>query len=420
MPLCGERNGKPFGITPSEGLSLCIPLDNRDGKSYNNGMDTKIYFDHAATTPLDKEVLETMLPYFTDDFGNADSPHAFGRKAMAAVDRARDTIAKLIGAKENEVYFTSGGTESDNWALMGGARAKRQEGRTRVVLSAIEHHALLSAAQRLEKEGFEVVYLPVNEAGRVELNTLETAITEQTAIVALMYANNETGVIQPVRKAAKIAHGKGALFFTDAVQAAPYLPIDVKDLGADVLAFSGHKFYGPKGTGVLYIKNGTRLEKLVAGGEQERGMRGGTVNVPAVVGLAKAYELAVRDMEKNNTKLRALSEAFLRKISVLEGVQVNGDRENALPSVLNLRLTGVENTAFLYTMDLRGVALAAGSACASASVKPSHVLTAMGLSESAAKECVRFSFGKNNTEEEIETGARLTVEVVGKLRGGIK
>ena len=375
----------------------------------------RIYFDHAATTPLDREVLEKMLPYFTADFGNADSPHSFGRKSMAAVDAARDTIAELIGAKKNEVYFTSGGTESDNWAILGGARAKRAEGRTHIVLSSIEHHAALSAAERLEKEGFSVTYLPVNEGGRVEPSAVQAAVTEQTALVALMAANNETGVLQPVKEAARIAKEKGALFFTDAVQAAPYMPIDVKDWGVDMLSFSGHKFYGPKGCGVLYIRSGVKVEKLVGGGEQERGLRGGTLNVPSVVGLAAAYEKTVKEMERSNQKIRALSQLFMQEISCLKGVTRNGSGD-MLPAVLNLRFEGVENTAFLYSMDLKGVALAAGSACASASVKPSHVLTAMGLTAEQAKECVRLSFGKDNTEEEIRQGARLTLETVGRLQ----
>ena len=359
-------------------------------------MEQRIYFDHAATTPLNKDVLEKMLPYFIENFGNADSPHALGRKAMGAVDEARDKIASLINAKKNEVYFTSGGTESDNWAILGGARAKRKEGKTHVVLSAIERHAALSSAERLEKEGFSVTYLPVNEGGRVELNALKQAITENTA--------------------AKLAHEKGALFFTDAVQAAPYLRLDVQEMGVDMLSFSGHKFYGPKGVGVLYIKSGVKVEKLVGGGEQERGLRGGTVNVPAVVGIAAAYEKTVLEMDEANAKMQALSALFLREISALDGVRRNGDGENCLPSVLNLRFAGVENTALLFNMDLQGVCLAAGSACASASVKPSHVLTAMGLSETQAKESVRFSFGKDNTEAEILLGAKLTVETVNKLR----
>ena len=379
-------------------------------------MEQKIYFDHSATTPVDKRVAEKMLPYFTEIFGNADSPHAFGRASMRAVDEARDKIAQLINANPSEVYFTSGGTEADNWAMIGGAWAKRKEGKTEIVLSSIEHHALLSSAERLEKEGFTVRYLPVNEGGMVEPSSLEEAINEKTAIVCLMTANNETGVLQPIEKAEEIAHRNGALFFTDAVQYAPYMEIDVKKMKVDMLSFSSHKFYGPKGVGVLYIKSGVKVEKLVGGGEQERGMRGGTLNVPAIVGMAKAYEIACAEREEANEKLRMLSAKFLQELAPIAGITRNGAQDNALPCVLNLRFEGVENTAFLFNMDLNGVCLSAGSACASASVKPSHVLTAMGLTEKQAKESVRFSFGKNNTEEEILQGAKLTAKFIEKLR----
>ncbi len=377
-------------------------------------MNERIYFDHAATTPLDREVLHKMMPYLTDCFGNADSPHAFGRKAMSAIDDARSTVASLINAKPNEVYFTSGGTESDNWAMRCGAYA--QKGKKRILVSAIEHHAVKEAAEVLQKEGFTVVWLPVNDGGRVELNVVKEAITPDTALVAVMTANNETGVIQPIKEIAALAHEYGALFFTDAVQAAPYQKIDVKEWNVDLLSFSSHKFYGPKGCGVLYIKSGIKTERLIVGGEQERGLRGGTLNVPAIVGLAAAYEQNVATMSVSNQKIEDLKELFLREISVLEGVKRNGEAGNALPSVLNLRFEGIENTAFLYKMDLQGVCLAAGSACASASVKPSHVLTAMGLTEEEAKASVRFSFGKNNTKEEILRGAALTVETVRLLR----
>ena len=377
-------------------------------------MNERIYFDHAATTPLDKDVLHKMMPYLTDCFGNADSPHAFGRKAMSAVDDARSTVASLINAKANEVYFTSGGTESDNWAMRCGAYA--QKNKKRILVSAIEHHAVKEAAEALQKEGFTVVWLPVNEGGRVELNAVKDVITPDTALVAVMAANNETGVVQPIKEIGALAHEYGALFFTDAVQAAPYQRIDVKEWNVDLLSFSSHKFYGPKGCGVLYIKSGVKAERLIVGGEQERGLRGGTLNVPAIVGLAAAYEQNVATMSASNKKIEDLKELFLKEISVLEGVERNGETEKALPSVLNLRFESIENTAFLYKMDLQGVCLAAGSACASASVKPSHVLTAMGLTEEQAKASVRFSFGKNNTEEEILRGAALTIETVRLLR----
>mgnify|MGYP000687466888 FL=1 len=376
-----------------------------------------IYFDHAATTPLDGEVFEKMRPYYTENFGNADSPHSFGRAAMRAVDAARDRVAELVGAKPDEIYFTSGGTESDNWAILGAAYAQRKKGKTRVIVSSIEHHAALSAAERLEKEGFSVAYLPVNARGEAETEALRALLTPETGLVAVMAANNETGVVQPFKALAKLAHENGSLFFTDAVQAAPYLKIDVADWGADMLSFSAHKFYGPKGCGVLYVKNGVRPGKLIAGGEQERGMRGGTLNVPSVVGLAAAYEKNVRGMVENNAKIEGLKALFLKKIfSDIKGVKLNGEGAVRLPSIVNLTFEGIDNAAFLYNMDLHGVAVAAGSACASASVKPSHVLTAMGLSEKDARSSVRFSFGRDNTEEEILYGAELAAQIVGKLR----
>lgn len=379
-------------------------------------MEKHVYLDNAATTPLDTRVLEKMTPYLTDIFGNADSPHAVGRKAMGAVDLARDRVAELICAHQNEVYFTSGGTEADNWAVIGSVLANATEKRRKIVCSPIEHHAVLSAVERLQKYGFEIEWLPVNEGGRVETNALESAIDESTVLVCLMMANNETGVLQPVKEGVKIAHEKGALFFTDAVQYAPYMPIDTKEIGADLLSFSAHKFNGPKGVGVLYIKNGVKMEKLVGGGEQERGMRGGTLNVASIVGLAEAYALTRAEMEKNNEKLQRLCKIFLKELGGLSGVSRNGEKEHALPSVLNLHIDGVENTALLYKTDLLGLCFAAGSACASASVKPSHVLTAMGFDEKKAKESVRISFGKCNTEGDALQGAKIFIKAVEELR----
>lgn len=375
----------------------------------------RIYLDHAATTPLDEEVLKKMLPYFYEEFGNADSPHAAGRKAVAAVDAARDAVAMQIGAKPSEVYFTSGGTEADNWAVIGGAYAQREKGKTGVIFSAIEHHAVLYAGEKLEKEGFSVTYLPVNEGGMVALNDLKAAINENTGLVAVMAVNNETGVIQPVKALAEIAHEKGALFFSDCVQAAPYMEISVKEWGVDMLSLSAHKFNGPKGCGALYIKSGVKIERFVGGGEQERGLRGGTTNVPCVVGLAAAFEKNAATVYTANEKIAALSDLFLKEIEGVDGVSVNGAAPR-VPAILNLRVKGVKNTDLLYNLDLKGVCIAVGSACASGSVDPSHVLTAMGLEEEAARESVRISFGKENTSEEIRLAAALFKETVEKLR----
>ena len=373
----------------------------------------RIYLDHAATTPLDKEIFEKITPYFTGDFGNADSPHALGRKAMNAVDFARDKIAELIGAKPNEVYFTSGGTESDNWAICGAAYAQKEKGKNHVIISAIEHHAALAAAEKLQKEGFQITYINPNEGGRVELNTVEAAFTDKTGLVVCMYVNNETGAMQPIKEMAALAHEKGALFFTDAVQAAPYLPLNVKDLGVDMLSVSSHKFYGPKGCGVLYIKNGVRVKGLIVGGEQERGLRGGTTNVPCVLGCALAYEKTVQEMDENNKKIVKIRQAFLKELKDLDGLKINGE---CVPALLNLQISGVNNVDLTYAADLQGVCISAGAACASASIKPSHVLLAMGMSEEQAKECVRISFGKDNTEDEARTAAKILKEIVERFR----
>ena len=375
----------------------------------------RIYLDHAATTPLDKEILDKMLPYLTDCYGNADSPHANGRKAMGAVDTARDTLAELLGAKPNEVYFTSGGTESDNWALIGGAQAMKEQGRDHVIVSAIEHHAALAAAEKLQKEGFSVDYLPVNGQGRIETNALKEMISERTGIVAVMTVNNETGAVQPIKELAEITHEKGALFFTDGVQAAPYMSLNVKELGVDMLSISSHKFYGPKGCGALYVKSGVKIKPLIVGGEQERGLRGGTTNVAAAVGMAAAYQKTVAHVSEINEKIRALRKAFLDGLKGLDGVHIYGD-EGDIPAVVSLRVAGVTGVDLVYKLDLNGVSISAGAACASASVKPSHVMLAMGLTEEQARECVRISFGKENTEEEVTKAAVLIKETAEKLR----
>ena len=381
-----------------------------------------VYLDYAATTPLGSDVLECMLPYLTACYGNADSPHALGRKALAAVDTARDSLAALIGAKPSEVYFTSGGTEADNWGIIGGARAQKRKGKTKIVISAIEHHAALHAAETLQQEGFVIEYLPVNSGGRVQIESLEQTIDENTALVCLMAVNNETGVIQPIKEMSALAQKMGALSFVDGVQAAPHIEIDVKAWGVDMLSLSAHKFYGPKGVGALYIKSGVRIEKLIGGGEQERGLRGGTSNVAAIVGLSAAYQKARTDMEKNEKQLAELSAYFMQqlgektaKIDGFAGLVLNGEGEEKLPSVCNVRFVGVENTALLFNLDLQGVCVAAGSACASASIKPSHVLTAMGLDERAAKECIRFSFGKENTKAQIDYAVDKIVQTVKQL-----
>ena len=379
-------------------------------------MKNYVYLDNAATTPPDQEVLEKMLPFFQESFGNADSPHAAGRRAMVAVDAARDEVALALNAKPNEIYFTSGGTEADNWAILGGARAKKKEGRIHVLVSAIEHHAALYAAETLKKEGFEIEYIPVNDGGRVALNTVKQMLRPTTALVCVMRVNNETGVVQPIEEITILAHEVGALMFTDCVQAAPHERIDVKKWGVDLLSLSSHKLHGPKGCGALYVKNGVKIEKLVGGGEQERGMRGGTLNVPAIVGFAAAMKKTEALQEETHEKLTEFNRLFLDGIADLDGVTVSGETEERIPAVLSLQVKGVENATLLYKADLQGLCIAAGSACAAASVKPSHVLLAMGKSEKEAKETVRISFGRQNTREEILQAAEIFKETVKSLR----
>ena len=320
----------------------------------------RVYLDYAATTPVDPEVLAEMLPYFTDTFGNANSMHSFGQAAGAAVDAARRKIAALLGVKPTEIYFTSGGTEGDNWALKGCAEAYADRGR-HVIVSSIEHAALIGAAHQLEKRGYTVTFLPVTDKGIVEPEILEKHITDDTSIVSVMLANNEIGTIQPVKELAAIAHRHGALFHTDAVQAMGAIPVDVKDLGVDLMAFSGHKFYGPKGIGVLYIRSGVKPEKLIAGGHQERTMRGGTTNVPAVVGIAKALEIALRDLDANAARIKALRDRFVAGVRErIPYIVYNGDETRRLPGNANFSFEFLEGESILMRLDLAGVACSSG------------------------------------------------------------
>lgn len=376
----------------------------------------KIYLDHAATTPCDKQVLEAMLPYFTDEFGNADSQHAFGRDTAKAVADARATISRIINCAPNELYFTGSGTEADNWALKGAALARKNKG-NHVIISAIEHHAILIAADWLEKEGFRVTRLPVDSTGRVSVADLENAIDDQTTLVSVMYANNEVGTIQPVKELAEVAHKHGALFHCDCVQAIPYMKIDVKELGFDLMSISGHKFYGPKGVGALYIRNGVRLDKLICGGGQERSQRGGTTNTPAVVGMAKALELAQANLQQNNAHIAALRDHFVERVlAEIPYVRFNGNKEHRIPSVANFSFEFVEGEGILMLMDFHGVAVSSGSACSSGSLDPSHVLLAMGVPIEISHGSIRFSFGKHNTLEETDYTADVLKDTISKLR----
>ncbi len=362
----------------------------------------KVYFDYSATTPLSREVLQAMTPYFCDTFGNADSVHSFGRDAAYAVDEARRAVAKAVNAKPKEIFFTSGGTESDNWAVKGIARANGEKS-NRVMVSAIEHAAVLSSAAQLQREGFDVVYLPVTEKGLVLPETLENALKEKpAALVSVMLANNEIGTIQPIEKLCKAAHEYGALFHTDAVQAIGSIPVDVKKLNVDALSLSGHKFYGPKGIGALYVKDGTKIEKLIAGGHQEKSMRGGTSPVPQIVGLGKAITLATENIAENAEKVKKLRDLFVERVKrELPYAIYNGEENFRLPQNANFTFPFTEGDALVMALDIAGVACSSGAACSSGSLEPSHVMKAIGYSDADAKRSVRFSFGKDNTEEEI-------------------
>lgn len=378
----------------------------------------RVYIDHASTTPCDKRVVDAMLPYFTDEFGNADSQHFYGRETAKAVAEARATIARLIGAAPNEVYFTASGSEADNWALKGTALAMRERGKgNHIIISAIEHHAILTSAEWLEKNGFVLTKLPVGPNGIVDPQSLRDAIDDQTTLVSVMYVNNEVGTIQPVRELCKIAHEHGALFHTDCVQAMPYIHIDVKELGADMISMSGHKFYGPKGVGALYIRNGVKIEKLVSGGGQERSQRGGTTNTPAVVGMAKALELAVATMDEDNAHIAAVRDHFVERVmKEIPYVRFNGDMQHRVPSCANFSFEYVEGEGILMSLDIKGVAVSSGSACSSGSLDPSHVLLAMGVPVEISHGSIRFSFGKDNTMEEADYAVDVLKETIAKLR----
>ncbi len=376
----------------------------------------KVYADHAATTPCDKRVVEQMLPYFSDEFGNADSQHFFGRDTAKAVADARETIARIVNCKPNELYFTGSGTEADNWAVKGVALHRKDKG-DHVIISAIEHHAVLGAADWLENNGFRVTRLPVDETGLVRVEDLEKAIDDKTTLVSVMYVNNEVGTIQPIKELAEVAHRHGALFHSDCVQAIPYMNVDVKELGLDLMSLSGHKFYGPKGVGALYVRNGVKLDKLICGGGQERAQRGGTTNTPAVVGMAAALSLSRETLQADNEYVRSLRDHFEKRVEAeIPFIRQNGNKQHRVPSVSNYSFEYVEGEGILMLLDFNGIAVSSGSACSSGSLDPSHVLLAMGVPVEVSHGSIRFSFGKHNTMEETDYIADKLKETISKLR----
>jgi cysteine desulfurase len=378
----------------------------------------KVYLDNASTTYVSSEVLAEMLPCFNTIYGNSSSLHGFGREASAIVDRARDRVAHAINAqKSNEIYFTSGGTEADNWAIKGIAHAYANKGK-HIIVSSIEHHAVLDSCKQLEKEGFEVTYLPVDKHGLVNIADLLHAIKKTTTLVSIMTVNNEIGTIQNIKAIAKTAHEYGIIFHTDAVQAIGAVKIDVQDMEIDAMSMSAHKIYGPKGAGALYLKNGVRIENLMAGGNQERAKRGGTTNVPAIAGFGKAIEIAVRDLSINQQKLKTVREYFITKVKErIPYIQVNGHPHQKINGTVNISFDMIEGESILMLLDLEGVAVSTASACTSNSLEPSHVLRAIGVPDEIAQGSIRFSFGKNISKSDVDYTIDVLEKAVAKLRG---
>ncbi|WP_376795202.1 cysteine desulfurase NifS [Thermogemmatispora sp.] len=376
-----------------------------------------IYLDHAATTALDPRVLEAMLPYLTSEYGNASSIYTLGRRAMQAIDRAREEIAAILNCRPTEIVFTGGGSESDNLAIKGVALAAQNKGK-HIITSAIEHHAVLHTCRYLERFGFTVTYLPVDEYGLVDPEAVERAITPDTVLVSIMYANNEIGTIEPVEEIGRLCRQRKVPFHIDAVQAAGALPLDVKALNADLLSLSAHKFYGPKGVGVLYIRQGVRLLPQLQGGSQERGRRAGTENVAGIVGAATALRLAYEELEQVQPRLRALRDRLIDGIlSSIPGSRLTGHPTRRLANNASFCFEGVEGESILLNLDLLNIAASTGSACTSGSVEPSHVLVALGLPPQWARGSLRLTLGKDNSEEDIETVLAVLPGIVEKLRG---
>ncbi len=361
-----------------------------------------IYFDNAATTRLDENVLKEMMPYLTENYGNASSIYKLGRESRKAVDEARARIAAAINAKPEEIYFTAGGSEADNMAIRGIAYAYAKKGR-HIITSQIEHPAVLETCRQLEKEKFEVSYIGVDENGILKLDELKAAIREDTTLITVMFANNEIGTIQPIEEIAKIAHEHGIYFHTDAVQAIGSIRIDVDAMGIDALSMSGHKFYGPKGIGALYLKSGIRVQKLINGGHQERNKRAGTENVPGIVGMGKAIEMAYENFDEHVEHMRTLRNHYIEEVQKrIPYIRVNGDLERRLPGNANISFRFIEGEGMLLRLDLAGICASSGSACTSGSLDPSHVLLAIGLPHEIAHGSLRIQIGKYNTLEEVD------------------
>ncbi|AVQ37216.1 cysteine desulfurase NifS [Clostridium botulinum] len=381
-------------------------------------MNKQVYMDYSATTYTKPEVLEEMLPFFTEDFGNPSSLYSFSDKTKKAVNLARERVAKVLNAEKNEIFFTSGGSEADNWALKGIAYANKNKG-NHIITTKIEHHAILHTAQFLEKEGFKVTYLPVDEEGFVSVEDVKTAITDETILVSIMFANNEIGTIEPIKEIGKLCKEKNIYFHTDAVQAIGHVDIDVKDMNIDLLSMSAHKFYGPKGVGAIYIRNGVKIQNLIHGGGQERGKRASTENIAGIVGLGKAIELAIENMPEENKKLANLRGKLIKEVEKrIPEVKLNGPRDMSkrLPNNVNISFIGIEGETLLLDLDMNGIFGSTGSACASASLDPSHVLLSIGLPHEVAHGSLRLSLGDKNTEEDIDYVLEVLPKIIKQRR----
>lgn len=389
-------------------------IHNCEGANVTVG-DKTIYMDNSATTPARKEVVEEMIPYLTENFGNPSSIYEIGKISKHAIDKARKNVADALGAEENEIYFTSGGTESDNWAIKGIAFANRNKGK-HIITSSIEHHAVLHTCLWLEGQGFEVTYLPVDKYGMVTLEELKNAIRDDTILISIMLANNEIGTIQPVEEIGKIARENRIYFHTDAVQAIGHVPIDVKKMNIDLLSLSGHKFEGPKGCGALYIRKGVKIETLLHGGAQERKRRAGTENVPAIMGLGKAIELAAGEIRETDKNLLALRERLIEGLLKIPKTHLNGHPTQRLANNVNITFEYIEGESLLLLLNAKGIFASTGSACNSSSLEPSHVLTACGVPHEIVHGSLRLSLGRMNTEKDVDRVLEALPEIVQKLR----
>jgi cysteine desulfurase len=379
-------------------------------------MDNVIYLDHASTTPTDPEVVQAMLPYFSEEFGNPATVYSLGLSAASAVQQARESIAATMGAEADEIYFTSGGTESDNWAIMGTADAQQKKGR-HLITSAIEHHAVLETMEYLEKRGWEISKIPVDSGGLVDPEDVRKAIRPDTVLVSIMHGNNEVGTIQPIAEISKVTREAGVLFHSDMVQTAGKMPLKVEQLNVDMLSMSAHKFYGPKGVGLMYLRKRTRVSPYFHGGAQERNRRAGTLNVPGIVGMAKALELCQGRMAEDAAREAELRDRLWAGLSKnIEAIYLNGTMEHRLPNNLNVRLDGIEGESMILMLDMEGICVSSGSACTTGSLEPSHVLLGLGIPQELAHGSLRVTLGRSTTAEQIDHFIKVFPPIVARLR----